>query len=538
MALNGSESTPSGAGFWDKRIAVEEIGGVPFKMYVDRPRRIAELLPFADHWGARPYVIQGERVVTFESLRRDSAGKARELLSAGVSAGDRVLLLGWNSVDWVLNFWACVQIGAVPVLGNTWWSPVELDDALNLMSPAMVLADATARPKVGPSWRCGAWAVDEVAAGPDPSDAPRRSPDGADENQPAAIIFTSGTAGRAKAVVLAHRSLLAQLQMMMHLTRRLPYYPDETAGEVALHTGPLFHIGGIGALLRGVTMGNTLVLLEGRFDPAEALALVETHKISRWNAVPTMATRLLEHPDVQLRDIASLRTVTLGGSAVHPELMEKIRTGLPGAQSRVATGYGLSENGGQATAAGSADTVDRPGSCGRPLPCAELRLVPRPGLPDGEVLVRSPTQMLGYAGEAESPIDADGWLHTGDLGRVDADGHLWITGRSKDIVIRGGENISPAAVEGALTALPGVSEAAVFGVPHPELGEEVMAVVVVDAEQTPDQLRDQVRSRVASFAVPTRWRIQTEPLPVNQTGKVDKVALRAEVLGQRTAGAS
>ena len=139
---------------------------------------------------------------------------------------------------------------------------------------------------------------------------------------------------------------------------------------------------------------------------------------------------------------------------------------------------------------------------------------------------------MGYFGGEESPIDSEGWLHTGDLGRVDQDGHLWITGRCKDIIIRGGENIAPAAVERALVAIPGVSEAAVFGVPHPDLGEEVMAVVVAAGEHTPAQLQEQLRASVASFAMPSRWLLQTEPLPVNQTGKVDKAALVARGRGQ------
>jgi acyl-CoA synthetase (AMP-forming)/AMP-acid ligase II len=138
--------------------------------------------------------------------------------------------------------------------------------------------------------------------------------------------------------------------------------------------------------------------------------------------------------------------------------------------------------------------------------------------------------MSGYYGEDASPIDAEGWLHTGDLGRIDEHGHLWITGRSKDMIIRGGENIAPAAVERALMAIPGVAEAAVFGVPHADLGEEVMAIVVVEGEQTVEQLQAQLRVSVASFAVPSRWRLQQEPLPMNNTGKVDKPALIAEVL--------
>jgi acyl-CoA synthetase (AMP-forming)/AMP-acid ligase II len=140
--------------------------------------------------------------------------------------------------------------------------------------------------------------------------------------------------------------------------------------------------------------------------------------------------------------------------------------------------------------------------------------------------------MLGYFGDEVSPIDPDGCLHTGDLGRVDDSGYLWVTGRCKDMIIRGGENIAPAAVEQALVAMPGVADAVVFGVPHPDLGEEVMAVVVVEGELTPQDLQEQLQPRVASFAVPSRWQLRTEPLPVNQTGKIDKAALVAQARAQ------
>jgi acyl-CoA synthetase (AMP-forming)/AMP-acid ligase II len=162
------------------------------------------------------------------------------------------------------------------------------------------------------------------------------------------------------------------------------------------------------------------------------------------------------------------------------------------------------------------------------MPCVEVSFLAHPGLPDGEILLRSPTQMSGYFGLAESPIDKEGWLRTGDLGRVDEKGNLWITGRCKDMIIRGGENIAPAAVERALIAIPGVSDAAVFGIPHPDLGEEVMAVVVSAGALTVERLKEQLRGNLASFAVPSRWRIQTEALPVNDVGKVDKRALAAQ----------
>ena len=514
----------SATAHWDKQIEVEEIGSAPFRIYTNRPRRIERLLAFAEHWGARPHIVQGERVVTFDGLRRDSAAKAQQLLELGVGQGDRVFLFGWNSPDWVLNFWACLQIGAVPALGNAWWSEGELEHALDALQPAMTLADERGAAKIAPQWPRGPWAVtDQGAAAPIPEG---RAP--LDENEPGVIIFTSGTEGRAKAVVLAHRSLLAGQQMLLHVTRQLPYQPNETAGEVCLHTGPLFHIGGVRALLWSVLVGNTLVMPRGRYDPTEALALIERHRISRWNAVPTMATRLLDHPDARQRDLRSLRAMTLGGAPVSAALLQRMRSGLPNVQPSIATGYGLSENCGQATAASGADTMSRPGSSGRPLPCIELKIAPSSGGADGEILVRSPTQMLGYFGDEASPIDAEGWLHTGDLGRIDDDGHLWVTGRRKDMIIRGGENIAPAAVEQALTDIPGVAEAVVFGVPHPDLGEEVMAVVVVEGDLTPQHLQEQLQTRVASFATPSRWRLQSTPLPVNETGKVDKAALAAQ----------
>jgi acyl-CoA synthetase (AMP-forming)/AMP-acid ligase II len=440
-------------------------------------------------------------------------------------------MLGWNGPDWVLNFWACLQMGAVPVVGNTWWSAAECADALNLIQPKVVLADASMQAKLpaGGGWTLGEWAVDETAEAADltlPQIA--RS-----ETDPAAIIFTSGTSGRAKAVLLAHRSLLSNQMMILHVTRRLPYTPDPGAGDVGLHTGPLFHIGGLHALIRAVLVGNTLVFCKGRFDAGEVIELIEKHRIVRWSAVPTMVTRIIEHPDLPNHDISSLTAMTMGGSTISAEYFERVRKFIPSVQARIATGYGLSENAGQATTASGKQTIEKPGTCGRAMPLAELRVVPLDGLPDGEIQIRSPTQMLRYYGIDETPIDADGWLHTGDLGRMDEDGFVWITGRAKDIIIRGGENIAPAAVEEALTTLPGVSEAAVFGVPHSELGEEVMAVVNAEPGRSADNLRAEVKTLLASFAVPSLWKVQHAPLPTNQTGKIDKMAIRNAALAER-----
>lgn len=512
---------------WGDRIAVEEIRGVPFRMYTDRPRRVDSLLGFAERWGSRPHIVQGQRVATFTELQQASLVKAAQLAELEVGRGDHVLILGFNSPDWVANFWASLLAGGVPVLANAWWSEAELSEALNALRPAITVADKRGASRLPAGCRTGPW---EAPWGSEAASLPRSDLTEGSENDAAVIIFTSGTSGRAKPVVLSHRALLAGLQMLLHVSKRLPHQLDGAPRDIGLHTGPLFHMGGIQSLLRSVVIGGTLVMPAQRFDPGEALELIERWKVTRWSAVPTMATRLLEHPDVHRRDLRSLRSLTLGGAPVYPELVQQIRTGLPGIEARVTTGYGLTENGGQATAASHIETTERPGSSGRALPCVDLTILPRPGLPDGEILIRSSTQMTGYFGETDdSPIDAGGWLHTGDLGRVDDEGYLFITGRSKDLIIRGGENIAPAAVERALVAVPGVAEAVVFGIPHAVLGEEVAAVVVVEGDLTLEKIKAGLRSLLASFATPSRWWLRTEPLPVNHTGKIDKPAVVAGI---------
>jgi acyl-CoA synthetase (AMP-forming)/AMP-acid ligase II len=512
---------------WGDQIAVEVLGNVPYRMYTERPRRVESLLGFLDRWGTRPHIIQGERVVTFDDLRHGIAAKARALSALGVGRGDRIFLLGWNGPEWVCNFWACLQAGAVPVLANTWWSAAELANGLAALEPVLTLADTQAQAKMPAGRRCGPWGMDTCEAdgnGPDVSHQVERT-----EAETALIIFTSGTSGQPKAVVLSHRAVLARLHMTLHVTRKLPHQVDGSARDVTLITGPLFHVGGMQTLLRAAVVGDTLVLSPGRYDPGEVLKTIERDKVNRWNAVPTMVSRLLDHPDLPRRDLSSLKSISIGGAPVHAELMQRMRVGLPSVNPRIPTGYGLTENGGQATAAAGSEDVAMLGSSGRPMSCVEVKFLEHPGLPDGEILLRSPTQMSGYYGVDESPIDQEGWLHTGDLGRLDDKGNLWITGRCKDMIIRGGENIAPAAIERALMTIPGVAEAAVIGIPHPDLGEEVMAIVVVEADLTAEQLQAQLRSKVSSFAVPSRWRLQREALATNDAGKVNKTLISAQV---------
>jgi acyl-CoA synthetase (AMP-forming)/AMP-acid ligase II len=264
--------------------------------------------------GDRPHIVQGDRVLTFNDLLRLAPAKAADLARRGVKSGDRVFLMAFNSPDYVINYWAVLLAGAVPTLVNAWWSEVEVSDAVASMKPALILADTKASARIPANAATAPWGNDDIMIG----ETPDHAPDQGDENEPGVIIFTSGTSGKPKGVVLSHRSLLANLQMLLHMTKRLPQQLTETSADIALHTGPLFHIGGAQAMLRAVTVGNTLIMPRGRFDAGETLDLIEAWKVNRWSAVPTMISRVLEHPDLASRNLTSLKAVTLGGAPCIP----------------------------------------------------------------------------------------------------------------------------------------------------------------------------------------------------------------------------
>ncbi|MFZ2177656.1 MAG: fatty acid--CoA ligase family protein, partial [Rhodococcus sp. (in: high G+C Gram-positive bacteria)] len=302
---------------------------------------------------------------------------------------------------------------------------------------------------------------------------------------------------------------------------------------VTLVCTPLFHIGGVSSVLTNLILGGRLVLTVGKFDAGEILRLIEAERVQSWGGVPTMAVRVLEHPDFDSHDLSSLRSFPLGGAPLPATLLQRMTAKLPQLKKRgLANTWGMTETGGFMTVAGNADLEARPGTVGRPYPVVELRI----GDPDaggsGEVLVRAPTVMLGYLGIDDGTVDDEGWLHTGDLGHVDDEGYLYLDGRSKDIVIRGGENIACAHVEQGLLSHPSVVEAAVFGVPHDDLGEELAAVVVHRAGEPVDAqaLREHCKDTLAYFELPSLWQIGDTPLPTLAGEKADKKSIRAAFL--------
>ena len=505
---------------WSTEVARARFGGVSFLAYPARERSLLGFLDIAARWGDRTHLIQGERRLGLLGLRVASGRGAGTVRALGVRPGDRVLLLGWNSIDWVIAFWSILRAGGVVVTGNRWWSEEEVTHAVGLVAPALVLADHEGPEHGDPRWA----GLNTLGVG-DPA-VPQRPP--ADEEADAVIMFTSGSTGLPKAAVFSHRAMVAGLHSQLQITRRLPQQiGDDHPRQATLQTTPLFHVGGVQAVLRAALLGATLVLTDGRFDPPAVMALIEREGVERWSAVPTMVTRVLDDPSLCTHDLSGLRSLTLGGAPVSPELMSRVRAAFPSLRERVGTGWGLTEAGGQLTAASGSETLAHPGSVGRALAFVELRVAGAAADEQGEILARSPMQMSGYLDDTEATqIDGEGWLHTGDVGRIDEDRRLWLTGRSKDVIVRGGENVAAPRVEQVLLTHEAVAEVAVLGLPDPDVGEEVAAAVVIRREVTADELRRHAAAQLARFAVPTRWWLRTEPLPVNRMGKVVKPELR------------
>lgn len=519
---------------WGTEVRKSTYGGHPGLLYDRAPEDFAELMAGTEVWTDRTFLVHGERRVSFADFRSAAHSARAHLEGIGVTPGDRVMVHGYNSPEWVVALWALWLSGAVPVLANRWWSTAEIDHAVSVLAPAHVLSDTAldVRAPVG--------SLGDLRAAFDGPAAAAAPAAGSDGDAPALVLFTSGSSGMPKAVELSRRSVICNQQNIMARTGRLPHLlDDDSAQVVSLATTPMFHVGGLSSLLTHFLTGGKIVLTEGRFDPGQILALIERERIQVWGAVPTMAIRLLEHPDFDSRDVSSLKSWPLGGAPVTTALLDRIRTKLPNLRERgLSNTWGMTEAGGFLTVANARDLARHPGSVGRPYPVVEIQIADPDAHGVGEVLARSPTVMNGYAGVDDAlnaeTVDADGWLHSGDLGHLTEDGYLFIDGRSKDVVIRGGENIACPHVEAAIATHPAVVEVAALGVPHPDLGEELVAVVVHQGQgepPTPQELARHLDGVVSYFAIPTRWEIRSEPLPTLAGEKVDKKRLAAMFTG-------
>ena len=303
-------------------------------------------------------------------------------------------------------------------------------------------------------------------------------------------------------------------------------------------TTPFFHVSGLytGAVMM-LAVGAKMVLRGGRFDPVDAMRLIEREQVTSWGPMGTMAYRVVHHPDLAKYDLSSVVQIGSGGSPMHPDLQARIRDAFPSARRSLGVGYGLTESCALATVCSGEELLRHPDSVGRPLPTVELEIRDLDGraLPEGregEIHIRGPLVMLEYwrQPEATKAVLLPGrWLRTGDVGRL-VDGRLYVNARARDLILRGGENVYPVEIEQRLEAHPDVQEAAVVGVDHEELGQEVKAFVVPKPGRALDAsaLAAWVGGALAAFKVPAHFEIRAEPLPRNATGKVLKNVLTGE----------
>ena len=357
-------------------------------------------------------------------------------------------------------------------------------------------------------------------------------------DDPATILYTSGTTGHPKGALGTHRNLTTNIlsggyAAARGVLRREAALPAP-AKKVLLTVIPLFHATACSATLMGaIAAGHTIVLMY-KWDPVTAFGIIERERVNVTGGVPTIAWQLLEHPDRVNYDLSSIEAIGYGGAPSAPELVKKIYEvfgALPG------NGWGMTETMATVASHSGEDYLNRPTSCGPPVAAADLEIRAEDGqtvLPVGEIgelWARGPMIVAGYWNnpEASAATFVDGWVRTGDLARLDAEGFCYIADRAKDMLIRGGENIYSSEVENVLYEHPAVTDAAVVGIAHRTLGEEPAAVVHLapGSSVTEAELQDFVRARIAAFKVPVRVLFHPETLPRNANGKILKNELRA-----------
>jgi len=527
------------------------IRGVPMKVWKHVPATAREAFAQASSYGQREFLVYENERVSYDAFARAVVRLAAHLREQGLKKGDRVALVMRNLPEWPVVFLASLLAGAIVVPLNAWWSGTELAYGILDSGARFVFADGKrlARLKDLPplvekiyvTRGDGVSALEVVIGAPASwKDLPDTAlPDVAlSPEDDATIFYTSGTTGAPKGAVGTHRSLTTNIFAMPFSNARNALRrgdpPPQGAPRRTLIAVPFFHvIGSLSILLPNMAAGGTLILMR-KFDPGAALALIERERVTVTGGVPAIALSLLEGALLEQaddHDLSSLQLVTYGGAPSPASLAGRIRSGLGAMPGQ---GWGMTETSATCATHSAEDFLHRPASCGPVLPVGRLKVMQSgveapPGVV-GELWAFGPNIVKGYWNRLEATAETfdRGWVKTGDLASLDAEGFCTILDRSHDMVIRGGENIYCIEVENILAEHPAVADVALVGLPHPVLGEVPAALVQArpGAEVTAMMLQDFVRARLAAFKVPVQVVILRQALPRNAGGKLVKSDLR------------
>ncbi len=564
------------------------IRGVVTRTWKSAPPTLRTVLELSAGHADNVFLVYEDERITFSEHFRIVTALARSLVERfGIEKGDRVAIAMRNLPEWVMAFWAGIAVGAVVVPLNAWWTGPELAYGLADSGTRVVFADEERRgrivPHLGDIPDLAAMVVCSEDA--DPAGG-RRSPAGGEPPRPdggplpvmpfhdlgsasstegglpeasidpdddATIFYTSGTTGRPKGAVGTHRNSTSNLMNLFFVStvgsmRRTGQLADvgESPQNSNLLSVPLFHATGCHAVMVSNTLAGGKLVMMHHFDPERALELIERERITIFGGVPAMVMQVIDSPSFAKRDTSSVKSISYGGAPCPPDLVRRIKEHFPGGAP--GNGYGLTETSAMTTMNTGDDYVRKPDSVGPPAPVCQVAVVdesydadePPEADPDpervGELWIKGPNVVRGYWNRSDDTAATftRGWLHTGDVARIDEEGFVFIVDRAKDMIIRGGENVYCAEVEGALYEHPAVADCAVIGVPHAVMGEEVGAVVVLrpGTEVTAEELARFVGERLAAFSVPSRLWFRSDPLPRNPAGKVLKRQLRTELLGE------
>jgi long-chain acyl-CoA synthetase len=549
-------------------IAEAEIRGERQRVWKNAPPTLREVFFLGRSFGDKTFLVYEDERASFEAFARASLVFAHELQTMGVAKGDRVAIGMRNLPEWPVAFFGAILAGAIAVPLNAWSTGPELEFVLADSGARIAALDAERFDRLKPHLdalpalrlvlvarahgelgreRAESWEslVGKTQDWPNlPAfEAPKveLSPD-----DDATIFYTSGTTGKPKGALGTHRNVCSTLfarpyGMAVAALRRgeAPPAPDPNAPQKStLLSVPYFHVTGcMSTLIPCLALGVKLATMR-RWDAGEALKLIAREKLNGAGGVPTIAWQLIEHPDFAKYGAPSLEGFSYGGAPAPADLVRRLKSAAP--VSQLATAWGMTETSAPFTIVMGEDYETRPTTCGYAMPVGDMRIVGPDGrdMPigeAGELWVRGPMVVKGYWGnpEATEQTFGGGWLRTGDIAKLDDEGFCYIVDRAKDMLIRGGENIYCVEVENALAAHPDVIDAAVVGRPHPELGEEPVAVVTLKAGSTLTEhgLRDFVLHRIAAFKAPVKIVLQQEMLPRNANGKILKRELRKMFVG-------